>query len=187
MSGKCRVLGIVGSPRKNGNTNAMVEAVLQGAAMKGAGVELVHLSKQKIKPCKGCGACRQKGNCRYDDDMAELLGFMKESDVWVLGTPVYWWGPTGQMKTFMDRWYQDIKGLRECGKKDVILVIPYGDKDAKTAQNTIGMFQESFEYLKKNIVEIIEGPGLVDRTEAADNDKLMKHCMEIGKKIVKKQ
>lgn len=118
MSVTCRVLGIVGSPRKKGNTNAMVDAILEGAAMKGAGVEKVHLSKKKIKPCKACDACREgKGKCRQDDDMEELLALMKESDVWVFGTPVYWWGPTAQMKTFIDRWYQDVKGLRNCGKK----------------------------------------------------------------------
>lgn len=185
MSVKCRVLGIVGSPRKKGNTNAMVDAILQGAATKGAGVEMVHLSKQKIKPCKACNVCREKGKCRHDDDMEELLAMMKESDVWVFGTPVYWWGPTAQMKTFVDRWYQDVNGLRNSGKKKVILAIPYGDTDSSTARNTIGMFKESLKYLKKDIVEIIEGPGMVDLHDAEKNEELMRLCMKVGKQIAK--
>ena len=185
MSVTCRVLGIVGSPRKKGNTNAMVDAILQGAATKGAGVEIVHLSKQKIKSCKACDACREKGKCRHDDDMEELLELMKESDVWVFGTPVYFWGPTGQMKTFIDRWYQDVKGLRDCGKKKVVLAIPYGDSESATAKNTIGIFKDSLSYLKKDIVEIIEGPGMVEKSDAENNDDLMEQCRKVGKAIGK--
>lgn len=184
MGNKLRVLGIVGSPRKKGNTNAMVDAVLQGAAMKGAGVEMVHLTKKKIKPCRACDACREKGKCRQDDDLEELLSLMKESDVWVFGTPVYWWGPTAQMKAFIDRWYQDVKGLCDSGKKKVILVIPYGDTDESTARNTIGIFIDSLKYLKKDIVEIIEGPGLVEPQDAEENSDLMRLCMKAGKQAV---
>ena len=185
MSVKCRVLGIVGSPRKKGNTNAMVDAVLQGASMNGAGVEMVHLSKQKIKPCEACDACRKKGKCKHDDDMGELLDLMKQSDVWVLGTPVYWWGPTAQMKTFIDRWYQDVDGLRSSGKKKVILVIPYGDTEPETSRNTIGMFKDSIRYLKKDIFEIIEGPGLNDSDDAEEDGELMRKCLKIGKQVAK--
>jgi multimeric flavodoxin WrbA len=185
MSVTCRVLGIVGSPRKKGNTNAMVDAILQGAATKGAGVEKVRLSKQKIKSCKACDVCREKGKCRHDDDMEELLALMKESDIWVLGTPVYWWGPTGLMKNFIDRWYQDVKGLQKSGNKKVILAIPYGDTESATAENTIGMFKNSMNYLNKDIVEIIEGPGLTGPNDAEENEELMNTCLEIGKKIAR--
>lgn len=184
MSVKCRVLGIVGSPRKKGNTSAMVDAILQGAAMQGAGVEMVQLSKYKIKPCRACDACREKGKCRHSDDMDELLALMKESDVWVFGTPVYWWGPTAQMKTFVDRWYQDVKGLRGCGKKKVILAIPFGDTEAKTARHTIGMFHDAMKYLKKDIVEVIEAPGMGGMKDAEENSELMHLCQKVGKQVV---
>lgn len=183
MGNKRRVLGIVGSPRKKGNTNAMVDAVLQGAAMGGAGVEKVRLRKKKIKPCRACDQCREKGKCRHDDDMEELLSLMKESDIWVFGTPVYWWGPTAQMKAFIDRWYQDVEGLKSSGEKQVILVIPYGDTDASTARNTIGIFQDSLNYLNKDIVAIIEGPGISGLDDAAENHDLIQQCLDAGKKV----
>ncbi len=184
MSNKSRVLGIIGSPRKKGNTFAMVDTILQGAAIEGAGVESVQLTKYKIKPCRACDACRDKGKCRHDDDMEELLTLMKESEVWVFGTPVYWWGPTAQMKTFMDRWYQDVKGLRDSGKKKVILAIPYGDTEPKTARHTIGMFKDAMQYLKKDIIEVIEGPGMVELKDAEENKNLMRLCLKAGKNIV---
>jgi len=181
---KSRVLGIVGSPREKGNTNAMVDAILQGAAMKGVATEMVQLSQKKIKPCHACDACRSKGKCRHNDDMLDLLTLMKESDVWVFGTPVYWWGPTAQMKAFIDRWYQEIKGLRESGKKKVILAIPYGDTEPDTAKHTIGMFKDAIKYLKKDLSAIIEAPGMLDMTDAEENGELMRRCLKVGKQSV---
>jgi len=109
---------------------------------------------------------------------------MKESDVWVFGTPVYWWGPTAQMKAFIDRWYQEIKGLRESGKKKVILAIPYGDTEPDTAKHTIGMFKDAIKYLKKDLSAIIEAPGMLDMTDAEENGELMRRCLKVGKQSV---
>ena len=99
-----RALGIVGSPRRGGNTETLVDAVLAGAAEAGAQVEKVILDELDVRPCRACNACRKTGACVQQDDMAGLLEQMQRSDVWVLGTPVYWWGPTAQFKAFLDRW-----------------------------------------------------------------------------------
>jgi multimeric flavodoxin WrbA len=100
-----RMLGIVGSPRRGGNTEILVDEVLCGAEEAGALVEKVILSKLNIAPCRACDACRKTGQCAQRDDMPALLKKMERSQVWVLGTPVYWWGPTAQFKAFLDRWY----------------------------------------------------------------------------------
>ena len=82
-----RVLGVVGSPRKNGNTETLVDEVLRGAT-----VEKIFLNDLDIKPCQAtCNEyCMATGNCRIGDDMSTLYDKLYNSDVIVLGTPVYW-------------------------------------------------------------------------------------------------
>jgi multimeric flavodoxin WrbA len=101
---RLQVLGIVGSPRKGGNTETLIDAVLSGAQEAGAWTEKVLLRDLEIGPCRACDACQRTGMCVQEDDMPALLEKMKHSSVWVLGTPVYWWGPTAQFKAFLDRW-----------------------------------------------------------------------------------
>jgi multimeric flavodoxin WrbA len=84
------VLGIVGSPRRGGNTETLVDEVLRGAEEAGALVEKVILSKLDIGPCRACDACQDTGECVQRDDMPALLEQMEHSQVWVLGTPIYW-------------------------------------------------------------------------------------------------
>ncbi|MHA2021933.1 MAG: flavodoxin family protein, partial [Candidatus Thorarchaeota archaeon] len=106
MSSESRsVLGIVGSPRRNGNTEILVDEVLSAAEENGAAVHKVILSKLDIGACRACDVCRKTGKCVQKDDMEDLVTKMKNSDVLVLGTPIYWWGPTAQFKAFLDRWY----------------------------------------------------------------------------------
>ena len=185
MQTKVRILGIVGSPRQKGNTNCLVDEVLRGAATAGAGVEKIQLDAKKIKLCVGCDQCRNTGECRFDDDMKELIALMKESDIWVLGTPVYWWGPTALMKKFIDRWYQDYEGLQACGTKKVILVIPYGDSDPTTAVHTIGMFRSALNWLGKEVSTVIEGSGLSARSDAENSVDLLTRCYTVGSEAAK--
>lgn len=185
MLKQVRILGIVGSPRRKGNTNCLVDEVLRGAATMGAGVEKVQLDAKKIKLCQGCDQCRKIGECRFDDDMKDLIILMKESDIWVLGTPVYWWGPTALMKKFIDRWYQDYEGLQACGKKKVILVIPYADSDPTTAKHTIGMFRSALNWLDKEVTAVIEGSSLSARSDAERNVNLLSRCFYAGTQAVK--
>lgn len=100
-----RVLGIVGSPRRGGNTETLVDEVLMGAGEADAMTEKIILSELEVAPCKACNECRRDGRCAQEDDMVALLDKMRQSKAWVLGTPVYWGGPTAQFKAFIDRWY----------------------------------------------------------------------------------
>jgi NAD(P)H-dependent FMN reductase len=122
-----RMLGIVGSSRRGGNTETLVDEVLRGAEEAGALVEKVILSELDIAPCRACDTCRRTGSCVQQDDMPAVMEQMRRSSVWVLGTPVYWWGPTAQFKAFLARWYVggDVISRRE-GQR-VIVVIPLGD------------------------------------------------------------
>jgi multimeric flavodoxin WrbA len=98
-----KILGISFSPRKNGNTVAMLTAALNAAEAAGAEVELYSVAGKNIQPCDGCWGCMKTGKCHIKDDVPELFDKMTTVDGIIFGTPVYFWGMTGQAKTLMDR------------------------------------------------------------------------------------
>ncbi|AZV56571.1 flavodoxin family protein [Clostridium sp. AWRP] len=114
-----KVLALNGSPRgEQGNTEVILENFLKGCSKAGADVETIYLKDKKINHCSGCFTCWTKtpGKCVYKDDMSELLDKIKETDVMVYATPLYYFTVTGIMKDFMDRMLPMNKG--EIVKKD---------------------------------------------------------------------
>lgn len=98
-----KILGIVGSPRREGNTEIMVKEALEAARGKGAETELFLLADHDIAPCDGCTACAETGACVIDDDMQKLYELMEEADGLIFGTPVYFINVSAQAKAVIDR------------------------------------------------------------------------------------
>jgi len=98
-----KVLGIVGSPRKGGNTEIVVKAVLEAAAGCGADTDIVLLAEKKVAPCDGCGACAKTKKCKVKDDFAEVFDRMASADAILLASPSYFESVTPQMKALIDR------------------------------------------------------------------------------------
>ena len=180
-----RVLGIVGSPRRGGNTDVLVEEVLVGASEAGALTEKVVLNKLDIHPCRACEACFKTGRCVQKDDMPALLEKMDQSDVWVLGTPVYWWGPSAQFKTFLDRWFGQGQVVGFKGRP-VILTIPLGASDASFARHIVGMFEGSFAHLEMNLLATIVVPDVWEVGKVRERPDVLAVARRAGRDAVEK-
>lgn len=100
-----KVLGIVCSPRKGGNTEILVQEALAGAQTRGAETELLTIWDKNIKPCDGCLSCEKTGECHIKDDVQEIYPKLIAADGIVWGTPVYFWSVTAQAKMLIDRSY----------------------------------------------------------------------------------
>ena len=98
-----KILAISCSPRSKGNTVAILEEALRGAQDQRADAELYSVSGKTIQPCDGCWSCAITARCHIQDDMQGLYDKMIDADGIVFGTPIYYWGMTGQAKTVMDR------------------------------------------------------------------------------------
>ncbi len=98
-----RVLALTGSPRKGGNTEALVAAIMRGAAQAGATGETVRLADLRINPCIGCGGCEKTGTCVIDDDMQGLYDKITAAHAVILASPIYFYGLSAQTKMFVDR------------------------------------------------------------------------------------
>lgn len=141
-----RILGFVGSPRRQGNTELLVDEILAGAEENGALTHKVILNELNISPCRACDVCRKTGTCVHQDDLPDLLTRMFDNDVWILGTPVYWWGPTAQFKAFLDRWH-GVNNRDQFKGKEIILAIPLESTKESVYSPILGMFKGVMDYL----------------------------------------
>ena len=98
-----KVLGIMGSPRRQSNTDILLDKALEGAREAGAEVEKVLVSKLEISPCLEIYACRKDGNCAIKDDMQLLYKKLLEADHIILASPMFFYGVTSQAKAVIDR------------------------------------------------------------------------------------
>lgn len=102
------VIGINGSPRKNGNTATMLQNALKGAESKGASTELVNLYDLSFKGCVSCFACKRVGSarserCAYKDALTPVLEKIEKADALILASPVYVGDLTGATRSFIER------------------------------------------------------------------------------------
>lgn len=98
-----KVMGIMGSPRRHGNTEQLLDEVLAGARAAGAGIEKVIVSELDISPCREIYACLKDGNCAIADDMQQLYPKLTQADGIVLASPIFFYGLTSQAKAVVDR------------------------------------------------------------------------------------
>jgi multimeric flavodoxin WrbA len=121
------VLGILGSPRRHGNTAILMEAFLEGARGSGAETILLDAAALDISGCSSCNACQDTGTCVMDDDMAKVYDSIRRADVVVLGTPLYFSGMSSQLKAVIDRcqclWQNARQGKGLTDKRGYLLCV----------------------------------------------------------------
>ena len=100
-----KVLGIIGSKRKNGNTAYLVKQALQTIESKDVETELIFLGDYNISGCTGCEGCKDTYKCVIMDDMQKIYPLIINSDAIVLGSPTYFYNITADMKAFIERLY----------------------------------------------------------------------------------
>jgi len=98
-----KVVGICGSHRKDGNTKAMVERVLDACIKAGFKTELVELAEKEVGYCTNCDLCKGKYDCSIEDDVWSIIESMEGADAVVIGSPVYFGGMSGKLKALFDR------------------------------------------------------------------------------------
>ena len=98
------ILGLQGSPRKKGNTNFLLTTFLKAAEQRGAATRIISVAESNILPCKEYVVCEKKGTCPIDDDMAgEIYGLLRQAEVVVLASPIFFYNMTSQLKSLVDR------------------------------------------------------------------------------------
>jgi len=97
------ILAIYGSPRRNGNTAALLKHAVQGARDAGARVEEIVLRDMKISPCLEIYGCRETGRCVIKDDFHKVCDLIAASDGIMLASPIFFYTVSAHTKILMDR------------------------------------------------------------------------------------
>lgn len=190
--GRKKILLVMGSPRKEGNSATLAKQVVEGAEAVGAEVESFYLHGMDIQPCTACNACREKNSkgCVIEDDMEILYPKLRQGDALVIASPIYWFTVSAQTKLFMDRWYA-LGGPGEeyaafAGKR-IGIVLTYADVDPFTsgAVNALRTFQDAFNYVGAEIVGMVYGSAS-GAGEIGKNRDLMEKAYELGKELAKR-
>jgi len=104
-----KILGISGSPRKDGNTEILLREALNVAEQMDCDTLMFALSERQVAPCVACGGCFETGACVVQDEMQELSAIMGRADAIIFGSPVYFGSVSAQMKAVMDRTFSQLQ------------------------------------------------------------------------------
>jgi multimeric flavodoxin WrbA len=193
-----KVLILLGSPRKKGNTAILAARAAAAAKAAGARVESVYLHGLNIRPCSACGACQKKNakGCVIRDDMQSLYPKLREADALLFATPVYWFHMSAQTKLAMDRCYALVEpqGHAFAGKR-IGIIMAYGAPDVFSSGgvNALRTFQDAFGFIGAKIVGMVYGCAswrqaarlspMVQAGRLHPQQALLKAAEDLGKKL----
>ncbi|AEH60482.1 NADPH-dependent FMN reductase [Methanosalsum zhilinae DSM 4017] len=191
-----KVLGVVGSQRKNGNTSALVKEALKPFEENGIDTKLVFLGDYNINDCNGCDGCQDTFRCIVDDDMQDIYPKILEADAIVLGSPTYFYNVSGDMKTFIDRCYcfeafdegdrSVWMGINEIlGIKYAVVVAVCEQNNAADMGYTAEVMEKPLEALGYRVVSTAKILNLFSPGEAVSDQIAMEKASKAGEKLLK--
>lgn len=183
-----KIVAFIGSPRKNGNVDTIVQRILDGVANSKSSVKKFYLNEMNIKGCQGCLYCRNIHDCAVKDDMQIIYNEIKDSDYVIIGSPVYICQVSAQTKLMLDRLYplteiDKAKHMPRFGKKKLIMVYTQ-------AAPFPFFFKKYFRYTAKHL----KGMGLehyktliatkaFEKNSTKSNKKILDHAYKLGLSI----
>lgn len=176
-----KIVGLMCSPRKGGNTEILLEECLRSSRDMGAFTELIPVNEKDIKPCQGCFSCQNTGQCQIQDDMQEIYKKLLEADGIVFATPVYFWSMTGQAKVLLDRTMALRFPYLKLAHKVGGLITVAGRRGAV---NTANIFQRYFIGSHMVSAECDVDGFAVEKGEIRKDKYAMKAAWELGRQMV---
>lgn len=178
------ILGIVGSPRRRGNTSILVARILAGAQEAGAETQTLFLGPLTIRECDGCHACWKGRECSKQDDMNAVYPKIAAADAIVFGTPVYWYGPTALMKAFIDRfvYFNCPENRPQARGKRAAIAVPL-EEDEAGADLVVSFFEKSSAYLEMDLAGKIIAPGCGEAGEVLSKPEVLDEAYELGRRL----
>jgi len=193
LEGPMKVLGLFGSPRKDGNTDLLLEEALRGAEVEGAEVERIHLGDVNIIPCKECLKCFQNGQCILLDDMQHIYPKLLEADIIIFASPIFFYGITAWAKALVDRcqalWarkyvLQDRSLGKEGKRKKGFFISVGGTKGQRVFEGAILTVKYFFDVLNADYAGELVFRGIDAQGDILKQPEAMQQAFEAGRRLV---
>ncbi|MBQ0064633.1 MAG: flavodoxin family protein [Firmicutes bacterium] len=170
------------SLRAGSNSDILARACEKGALEAGNEVEYISLKGKEIQYCIGCLACQNSGSCVLKDDVAEIINKVKNAQVLIFATPIYYYEMCGQMKTLLDR----LNPLYPCeyAFRDVYMIATAAEEEESTfekAYNGLQGWVDCFE--KASLKGLVAAGGIGDAKEANNHEDVMKKAYALGRNL----
>lgn len=183
-----KVLALIGSPRKGGNSDILADEVLNGAKQGGAEIEKVYLDDFLIRPIGEVGDnSRERDDPRADDDFVKLLEMFLDADIIVWSTPVYWQGVSAQMKCFIDRlssYFNRPPFSERFDGKGHIVLCTFGRPDDKHGKFITEPMKLTVEVLRGIYLGDICVSSCYQKGKIKEKKNVLLNAFELGKKII---
>ena len=165
------IVVLSGSPRKDGNTDKLAAAFIEGAESAGNTVELFRVADMKIGGCRGCRHCfEEKGVCVQKDDMSEILGALRKADVMVMASPVYFFGVTAQLKFAVDRTFALLSEERPTKRASLLMTAGRGGVDA--CEGAVAMYNRMCRHSNWDAAGVVIAGGLQGKDDIIGRPEL---------------
>jgi multimeric flavodoxin WrbA len=169
MSENPTIVAVNGSPHAGvGNTSIMIEMLRGPLAAEGFNLEIINLCEKKIVYCYGCAFCIEKGKCWIADDHRSIVNKLLSADGIILGSPVYFFHVTGQMKTFLDRSLAYGHKPQPAWKPGLAVCVSAGLGETQTAEYLAGLLRVYGAFSVGKFTALATGPGAFVGREAVE-------------------
>jgi len=179
-----RVLGILGSPRRGGNSEILLDKALEGAG--GLDTEKIVLNELKFSPCQECGGCAKSGNCIIDDEMQLVYKKIDEADIVILASPVFFGSLPAQVKAMVDRyqcrWVSRYVLKRERyikGKKKGLLILVSASERDKFFKNAESIVKNFFAVAGIEFKGNLYCPNIDDKGKILGEPDYLRRALEL--------
>ena len=176
-----KIVVLEGSPNKNGSSNMLANAFIQGAQEAGHIVEVIDTAHADIHPCTGCIRCGYEGPCTQKDDMVQIRKSILSADMMVFVTPLYYYGMSAQLKILVDRFCAFNTSIQRKYMKSAIISAAW-NSDGWTFEALESHYKTLVRYLNLKDMGAIwgEGCGTPSMTRGS---RYIQKAFELGKNL----
>jgi multimeric flavodoxin WrbA len=183
-----KIIALLGSPRPEGNSAALAKAFLDACQSRGATVEAYFLNKMQYQGCQACMSCKTKTEaCILQDDMTPVYAAIKEADVLVIASPVYFGDLSGQLKTAFDRFYAYVDAnfaSRLPAGKQGIFILTQGNPDVELFKDIFPRYETFLKWLNFDRNHVIRACGLQGPGEVKERPQAMQEAVDLAKTVM---
>ena len=176
-----KIVLLEGSPNKNGSSNTLANAFIEGAKEAGHGVDVIGAAHANIHPCTGCIHCGYEGPCVQKDDVDDIRARVLAADMMVFVTPLYYYGMSAQLKTLVDRFCAFNSSIQRKHMKSAMIAAAW-NADGWTFEALEAHYKTLVRYLNLKDMGAVWGKGC-GTPSMTKRSRYVQQAYELGKNL----